>query len=304
MTSDKRRVQVGDVLIVSVAKENREWGYSPAQDGTRLKVTGFRTRYRGRCGEFGRTPGLYAFNDCPIVVKESDGAIVEIGSSHLRYEDGSTIRMDLDGEWIAELPELPFWEGDTVNVGKGFYGPDENVVVARISYDDINTKCSDGVTPYPIYTISPSMGAGVSTSARESGLTLVSRGNIWKYYHGEPLHFDTIAAEAQFYDGQLGRTKDVRNEAIGLFAWTIEEAVCAVREGKADAISVTSRMFGSKQRPYLKKFLDEDVGARVRQETLEGWKDFDPSKFAEEIAEELKHREEMKSLFSHKAVQA
>jgi hypothetical protein len=46
--------------------------------------------------------------------------------------------------------------------------------------------------------------------------------------------------------------------------------------------------------------VDEDVGARVRMATLEGWKDFDPSKFADEIAEELKHREEMKTLFNHR----
>ncbi len=302
MTSD-RKVQIGDVLIVAVVKENREWGYNPAPDGTRLVVTGFGTSYRGRCGEFGRKPGNYLFNDSPILVREDDGTPISIGNFHLRYEDGSNIPMDLDGTWIGELPELPFWEGDTVRAARRLLDQEE-VVITRISYRDIHTKCTDGVTPYPIYTISPTMNSGISTAARESDLSLVSRGNIWKYYNGIPLSFPDVAAEAQFYDGQLGRTTDVRNESIGLFSWTIEEAVNAVREGKGDSISVNAGMFGSKQRPYVKKFLDEDVGARVREATLDGWKDFDASKFADEIAEELQHRKHMKELFSKEKVNA
>lgn len=297
MLSSHKKIEIGDILIVAVAKENREWGYSPAPDGTRLKVTGFNTRYRGRCNEFGRKPGEYFFHDDPIVVRVDDYTPVQIGSFHLRHEDGSSIRTDLDGVWIGELPELPFWEGDTVKASLRLLDRDE-VFITRISYSDIRTKCTDGVTPYPIYTIAPTMTAGISTAARESDLSLVNRGDIWKYYHGEPLHFADVGTEAQFYDGQLGRTRDVRNEAIGLFSWTIQEAVHAVREGKGDSISVSAGMFGSKQRPYVKKFMDADIGARVREETIKGWADFDPKKFAVEIEEELKHREHMDQLFN------
>ena len=293
-----RKVQIGDILIVAVAKENREWGYSPAPDGTRVIVTEFNTRYRGRVNEFGRKPGKYSFNDNPITAREDNGEVISVGGYHLKFEDGYSISMDIDGEWVGELPELPFWEGDTVTTGRDMFGRDTNeVIVTRIAYDDIHTKCTDGVTPYPIYTISPSMTAGVTTAARESDLTLVRRGDVWKYYHGEPMHFDSVVDEAKFYDGQLGRTKDVRNETIGLFSWTIEEAVNAVREGKGDAISVTPRLFGSKQRPYVKQFIDREIGERVRTETLKGWADFDAAKFADEIAEELQHREEMNNLF-------
>lgn len=296
MKNSKEVLQVGNVLIVSVAKENREWGYNPAPDGTRVVVTGFHTTYRGRCGEFGRKPGKYILNDRPTVVTENEHNPVDIGSFHLRREDGSNIPMDLDGVWVSELPKLPFFEGDTVSIVRGFNGSNENVVIVRISYNDINTKCTDGVTPYPIYTISPSMSAGITTAARESDLSLVERGNVWKYYHGESLSFPDLATEAQFYDVQLGRTKDVRNESIGLFSWTIEEAVNAVRQGNGDSISVSAGLFGSKQRPYVKKFLDDDVGVRVREATIQGWSDFDPSNFADEIAEELDLRETMDKL--------
>ncbi len=296
---NKKRLEIGDVLIVAVAEENRQWGYNPAPDGTRVVVTGFNTRCRGRVNEFGCKPGIYLFNDRPITVREDNGAVVSVGSYHLKHEDGSSIPMDLDGDWVGELPELPFWEGDTVVANRDMFGRDTpEVVIKSIMYDDINTVCVDGITIFPIYTISPSMTAGITTSARGSELTLLRRGDVWKYYHGEPLHFDSLADEAQFYDGQLGRTKDVRNEAIGLFAWTIEEAVQAVRDGKGDSITVSSGLFGSRQRPYVKKFLDDDIGARVRAATLEGWKDFDRSEFLDEIEDELKHREEMKALLS------
>jgi hypothetical protein len=252
----QRKIEIGDVLIVAVIQENREWGYSPAPDGIRLKVTGFRTRYIGRSGEFGRKPGEYVFNDVPIVVREDNYAPVEIGSFHMRFEDDSTIEHDMDGVWIGKLPELTFWEGDIVRADRELCGSHE-VVIARISYGDIHTLCTDGVTPYPIYTIAPNMSAGISTAARESDLSLVCRGNIWKYYHSEPLEFESVAAEA---------------------------------------ISVTPGLFGAKQRPNVKTFLDREVGERVREETLRGWADFNPEKFKDEIAEELQHRKDMDAL--------
>lgn len=296
-------ISVGDILIVSVVKENREWGYNPAPDGTRLRVVGFNTQYYGRCGEFGRKPGQYIFNSDPIVVKEDDGTPVSIGNFHLRNEDGSTISIDWDGVWVGELPELPFWEGDLVKTNGRFFGQDE-VVITRISYRDIHTKCNDGVTPYPIYTISPTMTSGASTAVKQSDLSLIERGNIWKYYHGEPLSFANIQEETNFYDWQIGRVEDVRNETIGLFSWTIEEAVNAVRNGQGDAIYIGGGMFGSKQRPNVKKFLDRDIGDRVREETLKGWLNFDPKNFASEIEEELKCREEYKSLLENAKAKA
>lgn len=296
----KRRLEVGDVLIVQVATENREWGYNPAPDGTRVIVTGFETGYRGRVYEFGHKPGRYRFNDQPTLVREDNGETVTTGSFHLRHEDGSNIPMDLDGEWVDDLPSLPFWEGDLVATTRNTFGTDP-VFITRISYRDIETLCNDGVTPYPIYTIAPTMSAGISTSARESDLSLVSRGNVWKYYHGEPLVFDSVSEEAQFYDGQLGRTEDVRNEICGYFSWTIEEAVNAVREGKGDAISVTPGLFGSKSRPRVKKFLDTEVGAKVRAETLAGWSNFNPTEFEEEITEVLNRRKELDTLRTREA---
>ncbi len=288
-------LDIGDVLIVAVLKENREWGYNPAPDGTRLKVIGFNTRFRGRVGEFGHKPGEYLFNDMPITAREDDGTFVEIGAAHLRREDGTSIPWDSEGTWIGELPELPFWEGDAIRSDRELRGSND-VVITRIFYKDINTKCNDGITPYPIYTIAPTMTAGISTSARESDLSLIRRGNVWKYYHSEPLKFESVAEEAQFYDGQLGRTKEIRNDVCGYFSWTIEEAVNAVRDGKADAISVNPGLFGMKPRPNVKRFLDREVGERVREQTLLGWANFDPSKFKDEIDEALQHRKDMDAL--------
>lgn len=291
------KLKVGDTVIVAVAKENREWGYNPAPDGTLLTVIGFGARYRGRTGEFGRRPGKYTFNDMPLTMREDNGKPVSIGSYHIRTMDGFRIDMDLDGEWREELPELPFCEGDRISCKLHYFDDSREAVVLRIDYNEVGKFCLDGITPYPIYTISPNMHGHMSTFAREADLVLVERGNVWKYYHGEPLHFDTIEDEAHFYKNILGRTIDIRNPVCDLYDWTIEEAVGALRDGRADAITVGGGLFGSKSRPFVNKFLDEDVGSRVRAESLKGWADFDRAKFADEIAEQLEHRARMAEMF-------
>ena len=35
------KLRIGDVLLIAVLQENREWGFNPAPDGTEVKLVGW-----------------------------------------------------------------------------------------------------------------------------------------------------------------------------------------------------------------------------------------------------------------------
>jgi len=107
---------------------------------------------------------------------------------------------------------------------------------------------------------------------RDDELQLIARGNVWRYHHHKPLIFTGIEEEANFYK-RIGRTQQIRNKETHIYRFTIEEALLALQNGEADSISVES-MFGLiEPMVCVWKFLDEEVGKRVRAKTLEGFAD-------------------------------
>ena len=123
------------------------------------------------------------------------------------------------------------------------------------------------------------MTEGGTVCVRPTNLKLVSRGNVWKYYHNEPLEFADLREEAEFYHN-IGRTKEVRNPKDDLYHWDDYagkvsepvEALQAIKDGLGDSMNVGS-LFGLMSSPRITvyKFLDREVGERVRKATLEGF---------------------------------
>ena len=87
----------------------------------------------------------------------------------------------------------------------------------------------------PIYSVSSTMG-GCYTSFTEDALTLVKRGNVWNYYHNEPMIFASVKEELEFYH-RMGFSEEVRNPNTGNYAWnSFEEIKEAILKGIGDII--------------------------------------------------------------------
>ncbi len=120
------------------------------------------------------------------------------------------------------------------------------------------------------YDISNKLGAGWNTWANEDEIELVERGPIWKHYHNEPIVFADIEEEANFFT-TIGETEEVRNPATGLFEWSKDEILDALRKGLVHGITNSSGFFGAKQFLMARRFRNEELGARVAKYTLEGF---------------------------------
>ncbi len=276
-------LQVGDKVVINIHDENWNWGYRPVkeQKGTVAEVTGFSEITHSRVQNLGREPGVYV-NHCWVYLKGIENSI---GSFNLELQDEEEYKRRVK-EWredktqkkkIRDLPEMKFWEGDVANVNWGAtrspWKDEVEYKVARINYEYLDQKRNDG-SPMPEYTITPASGGCGEVAVNESTMTLISRGNVWKYFNGEKVVFSDLNEEASFFSG-LGHTDEVRNPANNLYSWTLEEVIQAVRDGIVDWLSVGNSLFSGELRHDAKRFRDRELGERVRQATIEGFKDLE-----------------------------
>lgn len=237
-------LQIDDEVSITIPRENRAWGYNPFPDGTKAEVIGFDEIIYGRLNSHGLKPGVYV-NRSWVKLKLEDGCLHHEHSDRLKLSDQVEYKRRVkewqesapkhwyqQEEFIRELPETPFWEGDKVRVRARTaldvitremppeHDP-EIFVVTRIDFNQLNkyiVTARGKRGKYPAYEISDKLGAGWNTSASEDNMELVERGNVWKFYHGEPLNFENLREEASFFE-RLGHTEEVRNPFTGVFSW-------------------------------------------------------------------------------------
>lgn len=269
--------EIGDQVTITIPKENREWGYNPCPDGTQATVVGFSEITHGRINGCGKKPGVYT-NTSWVKVQLSDNSVITefAGRLNLTNAELRERRLQLRREalrkdnvfwddigFLRDLPETEFWEWDIVE----FKG--QTLKVVGINYENIGQKCYDGCTDMPIYRVG---GEGWYQSPRPEDLKLVKRGNVWKHYHNEPIQFDNIEDEASLHRA-LGLTMELRNPGRDdLYSWTKEEVLEAIRGGMAHGLTVHFGFFGSGMHTSAIRFQDENLGKRVAQKTLEGFK--------------------------------
>jgi len=286
-------INIGDIVTITIAKDEREQGYNPCPDGALATVLGFAEIAHGHTSNYNHKPGIYE-NRCWIKLRLADGrehtelhSCVKLFDTDEEKERVTAFRarqqadtLDPDAGFLRDLPETPFWEGDFVmvtgfNPGISSKRADGAYQITRIEYGSLESKCDDG-SPYPwiAYTFSSSFSAGWSMAASVDDLTLVERGPVWKHYHNEPIEFTTFKEEAEFYK-LLGHTNEVRNPANGLYCWTLDEVLGAIRDGLVHGISMDQGLFGfathKDDRIRAIRFRNEDLGARVAKTTLEGF---------------------------------
>ncbi|MCR4311710.1 MAG: hypothetical protein NUV56_00335 [Candidatus Uhrbacteria bacterium] len=280
-------LELEDKVKITIPQENRDWGYNPCPDGTLATIIGFTEIHWGRVNNCGIKPGVYV-NRAWVKVRLEDGKehtelssrleLVDKAEHERRVAEGCAKR-EADphafdhGEFLRDLPETPFWEGDMVFVpgaalmerSLGKRNPHLFQVIG-INYSDLNETTRIG-TKYPAYNIASGFSAGWHTGASEDSMTLVERGPVWKHYHNEPIVFASLEEEASFYH-LLGHTEEVRNPASGLYAWTLEELLTAVRNGQVHGFSGQHNAGNAGPVMCAIRYKDAELGRRVAEVVL------------------------------------
>lgn len=280
-------LKVGDKVIVSVEKESRKWGYDPCPDGTEATVVGFGEAAYGRILNVRRAPGIYENRSWALIQLPDGGAVHKEFYSRLTLANEAEIaRRTIPNHHRAEkllrpLPETAFYEGDLVRSTeranimpmidpKTGMEDDSLFVVTRVNYLAIKAKAMNGMN-WPFYDLSNEIDAEWSTPHHEEALTLVARGNVWKYYHQEPLvFFGGIAEEAKFFL-LLGHYEEVLNPENGVCSWTKRQAMAAIQDKIAHGIIASNNKTFRSDHPIAIRFRDESLGRRVSDATLKGF---------------------------------
>lgn len=286
-------MQLGDRVIVNVNPERREWTDVKYVDGTIGTVVGFKQYddYARRVPNFGTPPGIYSRRGVPLIrFEDRTGGYIQ--ASDLAFED-PTLKakrveerqarggMDTDEEFsnttrIGDLPDTPFWEMDIVTVHSEHWGGNFGAAIqecdtpAVLKVDSINYDDRNGEHTY---SVSGRYASGHTTGqirADKKELKLVERGNVWRHYNNEALIFADLKEEISFA-GTLNKIQTLRNPLRDKYLWTLAEALAAIREDRADALSVLPGFFGGHKRIEVKRFDDRELGSRVRAESLKGW---------------------------------
>ncbi len=170
---------------------------------------------------------------------------------------------------IGELPDTPFWVGDIVrltNLAEWRFSGDPSypLVVKKIYYGELpvcNMEASKENDHYEI----PCPGGHFI--ARTSSLALVSRGNIWKLEHGEPLSFASLNEEGKFYQS-LGMSQKVLHTSetrSNDHLWDLWAGIQQLQSGNADQLIVKDK---KTQQVVLIKYEPIEFGDRMRAAEL------------------------------------
>lgn len=273
-------LRIGDKVVFSVDPERRAWTttYDAVPDGTEGVVCGFYDAviYRARVPASGNEPGVYHQRGA-VSVLLADGRIVPgdysidmIDKEEEKRRDAAL--RDSDGVLrqkqtrLGNLPSTKFWEQDKVRVRFPQDDVSHLMTIGSIEYSNMHKRRDNG-SPWPFYSVKYTEGG--FTNAEESWIELIERGNVWKYYNGQPLIFASLEEEAAFAH-LIGQTEQMRNPESGLYTWTKEEVLDAIKDGTAHSLSV-SNFLGSGPRVLAYRFKDEALGKRVAEKTLEGF---------------------------------
>jgi len=273
-------LELGERVEIRVCSENREWGYNPAPDGTKGVITGFSHISYGRANGICE-PGVFLNRSWPKVALES-GDTITISSFHLKSFD-TTPRQRLTAQerkqrdFVRELPETRFWEGDRVQL----LNPEKHVTetefyIASIQYDKLtaDTSQKDVKDVHPkywtnIYVLTNKWPTGYTMhSYGEDDLELIERGWVWKYYHDEAIEFPTLTDEANFYKS-LAQVQQVKNPKTGHYGWdSLQDVLDGIEQGLGHAFSAGHGLFGGGLSHSLWRYDNESLGKRLAEFTL------------------------------------
>ncbi len=285
-------LQVGDQVTIMIGKGDRMSGATPFPDGTVATVVGFNEIAYGRLLNFGLDPGIYHNTSRPNLLLEDGRERTEFfrrlemidQDEYNRRVNERRSAITSPRDWrvrmkrIRPLPDTPYWEGDLVRIHDRSQTIDawaelppkpfpEVYIIIYIHYLGLATSAYGKKFPPPVYVMSDKFSSRWSMLACEDNVELVVRGDVWKYYHHEPLVFSNLYEEANFFI-MLDHFEEVPNPANNLYLWTEGEALEAVSKGIAHGYVFRGDLFGPDRRISAIKFRDEGLGLRVAEATL------------------------------------
>lgn len=294
----------GMKVIMNMDEQSRYWGRKGPPDGAtgtlfkRMRYTEYRDRfgsdrYFSDAGVYERDGGWYVLMDDPTLGDVIDGfeiPLVVAGydfdvhpdsmeeytrrADELWHEPVNTLKTMsmfdqeaiLDNRVrIGDLPETRAWPLDTLIPVDGLRDEDKDLrfVVTRINYHS-------AVPYYDVTAYNAEGRSCFSTGFRDEHIKDIVRGNLWKLEHGEPLVFESLQEEASFAKG-LGKAREIANPKSGLYSWTLEEFLAAIKADVVDCMTNGILPFTTTPRISAYRYEDRDLGERLRQETIKGF---------------------------------
>ena len=275
---DAACVEVGDEVTIDMSHAKSSQRHPAWRHGFKTTVIGFPEVAHGRFGELSRKPGVYRNRTLPII-NSPDGQPIGIPSELLTFEDDLEYERRernheerlLTDTWdavdfIRDLPDTGFWEGDIVRVHNTSSMPNPKMDGYTVVYITYHNLTSEGGKPF--YSVSDSLQTRLIwfRGVPENGMELIERGNVWKLHHNEPLMFTNNREEINFYLGACGRLK-VMN---GFDIWTPKELISGLRSGLIHAVIQRSLEEHHTAPLYSAwRFRDTEVGKRVAKLFIE-----------------------------------
>lgn len=268
-----------DIVCMAVPSDDESFRTMTVPNGTLGTVKGF-TQYEdyvAPINNFGRKPGVYLCNGALLVEWElEDGkTLLDIPSAHhivhmnpiksAAKRDKAWIEVAENRQYLRPLPELPFMELDNVL----HKGEEEHYRIQSIAYRDIDRVCSDGVSPFPIYSLTADRRGTFSATADE--IELVSRGNLWKWHNDRSsVAFESFEEEVGFHVS-LGLYEQIKCPDTGNYHWPQESVADYAHSGLIDVIKFQSGFFGANGIHIGYKLTDPDLSKRCNAKLCKGF---------------------------------
>ncbi len=283
-----RFMKIGDRVTMMMDEEARSWGRKGPPDGTQGTVVGFHryTAWVPRVGGWNEKPGKYLCNGATFVAW--DNGFNDTVSAHdvvwsvehektkqERMSDKAYIEAFEKRSWVEDLPDLPIWEDDVVDVVSRRWDGEKQMRVKRIDYYNLGEKRNDGVTPMPIYACTGLDGTGGEVSLDETEVKFASRGRVWKWMNGQDdmVSFKDLQDEAAFHRW-LGLVKQVKNPTSGDYGWTLPQILTAMAEETVDAFTINNGF------PFLATMFSKPKRQNPEDSSHSAWK-FDSANLGE-----------------------
>lgn len=253
-------------------------------DGTYGTIIGFQrcNFFIGRNSQEFQKAGEYQSNGEPIILWDNGStetinlnsiAFVDQSLNQIRPNDGKYIKAFKTCIFIAPLPLTKVVEGAIVKVQYKLSGIIDTLVVTSISYKDINKKCIDNITPYPIYQ-GKTIGEDptYTTFSDAEIIEVITMGNYWAWENNNKsyLKFNDITDEVYFYKS-LGFCEQVKNPISDDYGWSVKDVVEALNNNEIDVVFDScffdsDKFFNAFRFPKM-----PELGVRIREETLKGF---------------------------------
>ncbi len=217
----------------------------------RATVVGFRETcfgYFRRTGVNGLKPGVYRDRGMLLIRLDGSDTVRPCGAECLAHADPMRYRLRLcdfrvgqsraeilRDDFLRDLPDTPFWEGDIVRSVKGPLYDDELLLARVVAIDYGSLVASSKETERaPAYVLGGNVNCDMLEGAFPAdAMALVRRGPVWKRAHGEEVTFPDVLAETELAL-QLGAFDRVF--LPGRQEYSDDEAARYVAEGYADGV--------------------------------------------------------------------